>query len=397
MRHPFFLAHPLFLQTLRCLTVLALIHMSVVVIAGEPRPRRKISLPDQPYRYDENALPEHFRQAADRFDNTPADNPITDAGATLGRVLFYDKSLSINGTTSCASCHKQQYAFTDERQRSVGFDGRHVDRNSMSLINSRYYRGGRFFWDERAATLEEQVLMPIENETEMGHQLGRLVAQLSVDPIYPPLFKSAFGSKKVTRQRIARALAQFVRSIVSYRSKYDVGRDHVEEPTDRFPNFTDEENLGKEQFFGRANCASCHLADDAKQASPQSAFFFVEKPVVNGIDSDDADVDHGLGAVTGKQSDFGKFKVPSLRNVELTAPYMHDGRFRTIDQVLEHYNWSVRPHRNLDSRLEDFAANGMALPEVEKVALAAFLKTLTDHALVNDRRFSDPFVSTPND
>lgn len=359
---------------------------------------RNLRLPPQPFHYAAIDLPKHFREAGERFDNTPSENPISDHGATLGRVLFYDKSLSANESTSCASCHKQELAFTDDRKFSVGFDGRPVTRNSMSLINARYYRGGRFFWDERADSLETQVLMPIENEVEMGHQLDRLVPQLQSDPIYPPLFRAAFGSEKITPERIAKGLAQFVRSIVSYRSKYDVGRAQVDSPLEPFPNFSEQENLGKEQFFGRAQCASCHLADTphADDHIAQSAFFYVDKPVVNGIDSDTTDVDTGVAEISGRDSDSGRFKAPSLRNVEVTAPYMHDGRFRTLDQVLEHYNWSVRPHPNLDVRLEDFAANGMALPEVEKVSLGVFLMTLTDRALLEDPRYADPFVQPSN-
>lgn len=359
---------------------------------------RAIRLPVVPYNYSEISLPKYVRQAAKRFDNTPRDNPITDAGATLGRVLFYDKTLSANGTTSCATCHKQAIAFTDDRKLSVGFEGIEVTRNSMSLINARYYRRGRFFWDERAPTLEDQVLMPIENEVEMGHTLNTLTTQLQSDPLYPSLFKSAFGSDEVTQDRIAKALAQFVRSIVSFRSKYDIGREQVESPLDPFPNFTAQENLGKQQFFGRANCASCHLADTAipRDGLRQSSFFFVDQPVVNGIDSDTDGADAGVGKHTGRSSDVGRFKVSSLRNVELTGPYMHDGRFITLDSVIEHYNWSVRPHPNLDERLADFAANGLALPEVPKVALTVFLTTLTDHSLLQDPRYSDPFVDPPD-
>ncbi len=267
----------------------------------------------------------------------------------------------------------------------------------MSLINSRFYARGRFFWDERAATLEDQVLMPIENDIEMGHELTALTAQLQSDPLYPALFKSAFGSERVTADRMAKALAQFVRSIVSLRSKYDVGREQVDSPLDPFPNFTEQENLGKQQFFGRGNCASCHLADPTMppRSSRQSAFFFVDQPVANGIDSESSLADIGVGKHTGRPSDVGRFKVPSLRNVELTGPYMHDGRFVTLDSVIEHYNWSVRPHPNLDHRLADFAANGLALPEVQKVALTVFLTTLTDHALRRDPKYSDPFVDQP--
>ncbi len=383
----------------RCLTVLVwLVACSTDAIADEPSTPRRLSLPETPYNYSNLPLPKHVRDVANRFDNTPADNPITDEGATLGRVLFYDPQLSVNGKTSCASCHRQELAFTDDRKVSVGFDGRKVDRNSMSLVNLRYYRRGKFFWDERANSLEEQVLIPIENDIEMGHDLSKLVLQLQSDPLYPPLFRAAFGDEVVDKNRMAKALAQFLRSIVSFRSRYDVGREQVASVHDPFPNFSEEENYGKQQFFGRGRCFECHLSDDLPAENPerQSAFFYIETPVVNGIDSDVPGADLGTAKITKNDRDRGRFKSPSLRNVEVTVPYMHDGRFITLDSVVEHYNWSVRPHPNLDPRLDDFAANGMALPEVEKVALTAFLLTLTDRELLQDPRYSDPFESPPN-
>jgi cytochrome c peroxidase len=354
---------------------------------------RHIDLPAEPYHYAGVMLPDYVASVADRFDNTPMDNPITDHGATLGRVLFYDTTLSKNQSTSCASCHLQKLAFTDGKPQSVGFDGRQVRRNSMSLINLRYYSPGKFFWDERADSLESQVLMPIEDPVEMGHRLDDLVPQLQSDPIYPPLFHAAFGDGQVSRDRIAKALAQFVRSIVSFGSPFDIGRAQVESVLDPFPNFTEQENYGKEQFFGRAKCADCHLPSQQTELSRhrQSAFFQLAKPTVNGVDNNSPEVDRGVGEHTGRSDDAGRFKASSLRNIELTAPYMHDGRFITLDQVVEHYNWSVRPHDNLDPLLQDFAANGLALPEVEKVALTQFLLTLTDHELTNDSKFSDPF------
>ena len=362
--------------------------------SAAPASTRQLALPATPYRYADQPLPRHVKEVASLFDNTPESNPITDEGATLGRVLFYDPNLSANGSTSCSSCHSQQAAFTDSRRFSQGFAGKTVDRNSMSLVNLRYYRPGKFFWDERADSLETQVLMPIENPIEMGHDLTALVSQLQSDPIYPPLFQDAFGSTEVTKERLSRALAQFIRSLVSVGSRFDQGRAEVASVLEPFPNFSEQENYGKQQFFGRARCSECHLPEtDGKTGSArQSAFFQLEGPLVNGIDSDSDQVDGGVGAVTSKASEWGRFKSTSLRNVVLTAPYMHDGRFRTLDQVIEHYNWSVKPHRNLDHRLEDFAANGLALPEVEKVALAAFLGTLTDPTFLTDPKFSDPFT-----
>lgn len=359
--------------------------------AGDPE--RRLKLPETPFNYSQTDLPEHVARVAAQFDNTPPDNPITDDGATLGRVLFYDTSLSANGTTSCATCHQQRHGFAEPRTVSIGFDGKTVTRNSMSLVNARYYANGRFFWDERAKTLEEQVLMPIENEIEMGHSLTKLTAQLRSDPLYPPLFEKAFGTEKVSSTRISRALAQFIRSIVSFRSPFDQGRALVDNVDAPFPNFTDEENLGKEQFLHRGGCAACHLrkTPDGRQ---QSAFFFIDKATVNGVDGEISGTDRGKGNVSGVSADTGAFKSPSLRNISVTGPYMHDGRFPTVDRVLEHYNWSVRPHPNLDDRLQDAAANGIAIPERQKVALAVFLETLTDSGLLNDPRFSDPFVRT---
>ncbi|MEM9367640.1 MAG: cytochrome c peroxidase [Planctomycetota bacterium] len=368
----------------------------------EPVPHgRALHLPATPDNYSRVPWPAHFASVVERFDNTPSDNPITDEGATLGRVLFYDPSLSIDGTVSCSSCHKQELGFTDDRALSVGIDGQQVDRNSMSLVNARFYQRGRFFWDERARTLEQQVLMPIENEKEMGHSLDRLEIQLSHDPLYPPLFEAAFGDADVTRGRISQALAQFIRSIVSFRSKYDVGAAQVQRIDRDFPNFTPEENLGKRVFLGRGNCASCHLSnalpfnpnrpDDPVRRGPrQIAFFTMSRPAVNGIDADVPEADPGVGGANGGDLDRGAFKSPSLRNLAVTGPYMHDGRFATIDRVIEHYNWSVRPHPNLDGRVR-FMVDGIALPEPQKVALAAFLETLTDHELLSDPKFSNPF------
>lgn len=364
---------------------------SSTVAAGNVAIRR-IELPAIPYRYGRLELPERMRKSLEHLDNTPDDNPITDHGATLGRVLFYDKTLSANGTTSCATCHIQQHAFAEPKPTSVGFQGKSVTRNSMSLVNLRFYRRGRFFWDERAPNLEAQVLMPIENPIEMGHDLKVLVKQLSHDPIYPPLFENAFGDQRVSATRISKALAQFVRSIVSFESRYDVGLRQVDSPKAPFPNFTDQENLGKAQFFGRALCAECHLPSPEGAALAQSLIFQLDRPGNNGVDMDGGDVDLGVAADSGQKQDQGKFKPSSLRNIELTGPYMHDGRFITLDQVIEHYNWSIRPHPNLDPRLADLSANGLGLPEVPKVALAAFLATLTDRKLTTDPKYSDPFL-----
>jgi cytochrome c peroxidase len=400
-------------------------------------------LPDRPFDYTTVRIigqdPAEFEAA----DNTPRDNPTTDRGATLGRVLFYDKQLSRNNTVACASCHPQHAGFADPRQFSVGFEGRETSRNAMSLVNLRYtnLHGMRpgFFWDERALTLEAQVLMPIQDPIEMGMELKSLEDRLQKLPHYPPLFDAAFGSPQVTSDRIAKALAQFLRSMVSLDSKFDraakvagtlecgdlsplsldqsapnlpSSSDHqggsaAKENGDKSPHskvdyaadfadFTAEENLGKSLFINGVGevvefgCAFCHLPPT----------FGMPKAFNNGLDS--AYKDRGLGALGRQSNDAltpsndGKFKASSLRNIERMAPHMHDGRFRTLEEVVEHYSSGVRPHPNLglafDEQDRERGKSGFKFTAEQKAALVAFLKTLTDDGFLSDPRFSDPFV-----
>lgn len=336
------------------------------------------TLPDLPYEYANVPLPPQFTtNQLNNADNTPNNNLITNQGATLGRVLFYDKRLSVNDTVACASCHLQANSFTDPGQFSTGFAGGSTSRNAMSLANARFYNSGRFFWDERAASLEDQTLMPIENSVEMGMNLDDLVVKLGAEPYYPPLFEAAFGSPDVTRERISFALAQFVRSMVSYRSRYDLGL------STNFSNFTPQENQGRQIFNGRGRCNTCHVTDA----------FIAPEARNNGLDL--VLTDNGLGDITGNPADNGKFKVPSLRNIALTAPYMHDGRFATLAEVVEFYNSQVQAHPNLDQRLR--RPNGqprrLNLSQAEAEALVAFLETLTDQNFTTDIRFSNPFLN----
>ena len=345
-----------------------------------PSTLRTLRLPATPDRYADVELPAHFRTpAARRFDNTPADNPVTDAGATLGRALFYDTRLSANNTVACGSCHRQGHAFVDPQRFSRGFEGRRTDRNAMSLVNVRYYPRGRFFWDERARSLEEQVLMPVQSRTEMGQDLTRLVEILAADEQYPALFRQAFGDGAITRERIARSLAQFVRSLVSYQSKYDEGLARARSVRDDFENFTAQENRGKALFL--RHCATCHLPRG------QAAHFVMTRPLNNGLDADTRAADGGVGDLTLSGAELGLFKSPSLRNAEFTAPYMHDGRFATLEEVIDHYSRDVKRHPNLDSRLR----RRLNLTPSEKAALVAFLKTLSDPKFLADPKFSDPF------
>jgi cytochrome c peroxidase len=349
-------------------------------VPAQPSTARTLRLPATPYQYADVKLPAHFlTPAALRFDNTPADNPVTDAGATLGRVLFYDTRLSANNTIACASCHQQKHAFVDPRRFSKGHDGQLGDRHAMRLVNLRYYPRGRFFWDERARTLEEQVLMPIQSKLELGQDLTRLTALLAKDGHYPGLYRQAFGDAQITQERTARALAQFLRSLVSYQSKYDEGLAKAGSVREDFENFTPQENRGKGLFLAR--CATCHLQGG------QAAHFTMIVPRNNGLDADYKNTDGGVGEITMNPRALGRFKSPNLRNVELTAPYMHDGRLDTLEKVIEHYSREVKPHPNLDGRLR----RRLNFDEAQKAALVAFMRTLTDQRFITDPKFSDPF------
>jgi cytochrome c peroxidase len=215
-----------------------------------------LRLPAALFNYAAPPLPPIFFQPSIvNQDNMPATNATTDPGATLGRVLFYDKRLSTNQTVSCSSCHQARHGFSDPRKFSTGWNGGLTARNAMGLAQAQYYERGHFFRDERANTLENQVLQPVQNAVEMGMMLPALEAWLSAEPFYTNLFNQTFGWTAVTSDRISRALAQFVRSILTWRSKYDQGR------AIGFTNFTSQENLGRQIFFGQvgaATCAACH-------------------------------------------------------------------------------------------------------------------------------------------
>jgi cytochrome c peroxidase len=351
-------------------------------------------LPDAPFNYEGLELPEHylvngfgeglrFQSAAIDNDNTPADNPVTNEGATLGRVLFYDKNLSANGSISCSSCHVQQLGFASPV--TVGFEGEMTRRHTMSLTNARFYERGFFFWDERAESLEDQVLRPFIDPVEMGLTLDGLLNAIDSQSYYGTLFADAFGDEETTPDRISKALAQFVRSIVSIDTRYDEGRAMVSTPFIDFGNFTREENDGKGIFL-TTGCSSCHVTE---------AFINVaEGPTNNGLDAEFTD-DLGAFETFGDPDLVGTFKVPSLRNVEVTGPYMHDGRFETLEEVLEHYSTGVRHDSvNLGTPLvEPLGRQGFAkFSDYQKSAMIAFLKTLTDNVVLTTERLSDPFV-----
>lgn len=353
-----------------------------------------LDVPWPPYNYANPQLPAHFRTAPVlASDNTPAYNPTTNAGATLGRILFYDTELSSNRTISCASCHVQELGFADPARLSMGFQGVQTRRNSPGLANSRFYARGKFFRDERAMTLEDQVLMPIQDPIEMGLPIDSVVARVSAHEHYRFLFGETFGTPEVTGERVARALAQFVRSMVAVDSRFDEGMALAGKVRDPFPNFTEQENLGKSLFLGRGLCSTCHMKNEPMTNPLGNAAIFFAEPANIGLDAEGYEADYGLEEATGSATDRGKFKAPSLRNIALTGPYMHDGRMETLEEVVEHYDAGVVMHPNLDERLMSGGSPiRLGLTAEEKSALVAFMETLTDNSLLDDAKFSDPFV-----
>lgn len=327
---------------------------------------------------------------------------VSDAKAKLGRVLFYDKKLSINSTISCGSCHHQDKGFADGKVVSTGFEGRLTSRNSMSIINPAMMHSG-MFWDRRESSARGLSLRPVVNHIEMGMEdLKLLEIKLAGTDYYPQLFANAYPEAPfITKDNISDALTAFLRSMVTWNSKFDQGM------RSNFSNFTAEELRGKELFMGNHNgnfvnidpfgnvistgaCGGCH-----------SAPMFNDGGFSSGISAySDNDTGNGKGVNIGldrvskdKGTGDGSFKIPSLRNIELTAPYMHDGRFNTLEQVVDHYNEKIQPAANLHHRLKD--ENGRPkrfnFSEADKKALVAFMKTLTDKQFVNDPRFSNPF------
>jgi cytochrome c peroxidase len=285
-------------------------------------------------------------------------------------VLFYDTRLSANNRVSCGSCHHQEFGFGDTARFPVGLKGEPSRRHAMALANARFNDYGRFFWDERAASLEEQVLVPITDTLEMGMSLDSLERKLGATKSYRALFAAAFGSPLITRDGIAKALAQFVRSLVSSESLLDAVFATGGAPD--LGRLTPEEYEGL-RLFHATGCHNCH----------RTIIQFADR--ANNIGLDREPVDSGAGG--------GRFKPPSLRNVAVRPPYMHDGRFRTLREVVEFYSTGVQPARDLDPRLRnaDGTPRRLGLNSAEIGALVAFLETLTDTAFLEAARFADPF------
>ncbi len=323
------------------------------------------TLPATPNSYVVS-YPTHIQTALTANDNTPADNPITNDGATLGRVLFYDKQLSKNNTVSCGSCHKQASSFDDNIALSKGFEGGLTSRNSMTILNTRFYKSGKMFWDERSATAEKQALQPIQNHVEMGLTLAELETKVKSLSYYPTLFQNAFGSSSIDSVKIAKALAQFERSIVTYQSKYDRVKQGLE-------SFTTAEAQG-EILFNTApppppggvalSCNSCHTApmfinSTATNATP----FAFPDPTDLGINNQN------------------RFKSGSLRNIGTRTALFHNGSVANVQAMLT----AGAP----GSGTQPIPAHSVAPPDVQN--LLAFMNTLTDNTILTEPKFSNPF------
>ncbi len=336
------------------------------------------ALPVGPYKL---SYPSYF---GNRF-TIPEDNPMTQQGVYLGRLLFYEKKLSANNTISCGSCHQQRLAFTDGKTFSQGIDSSFTSRNTMSLANLLW--GRKFFWEGRANGLEEQAKEPLNNPHEMGESLEAAAKKLQQTKQYPRLFKKVFGTKNITGDRIVKAIAQFERTLISSNSLYDKYLQGTYKPTEQelrgMELFMTSAEAGKN--IRGANCGQCH-------GTPK---LFMELFHNNGLDTVPKDI--GREKFTGLLNDRGRFRVVTLRNIALTAPYMHDGRFKTLEEVLDHYNEHIQPSRSLSlflqGRSNDPGGKTLRLTKQEKEAVIHFLKMLTDSSFISDSRFSDPFTS----
>ncbi len=313
----------------------------------------------------------------------PTDNPITVEGVHLGRFLFWEPELSVDGTISCGSCHAPESGFSDPNSVSIGVGGATGTRQSMSLTNVAW--ANFYFWDGRAATLESQVFHPILDPVEMGETVDNVLQKLENDPQYPPMFEDAFGSPCIDSLRVSKAIAQFLRTMVSFNA-----------PIDRVlygpENFTQSQFNGYDLFQKEggdpadglggqwgADCFHCH----------GGAFTFYTDHQLhnNGLDAEFTDP--GAYAVTGNALDMGRFKTPTLRNVEYTAPYMHDGRFSTLEEVVEHYNSGGHPSTTIDPFMK-YTQGGLQLSEQAQADLVEFLKMLSDEEFIQNPAFSDP-------
>lgn len=370
------------------LTLLSLCTLLVLTSCQKDSFQTKIEypvLPETSYDYTPKWGGMHSHMAGQ-------DLGITDAGATLGRVLFYDKILSIDNTVSCGSCHHQDIGFSDQARVSQGIDNQVTDRNAPSISN--LYDDNLLFWDGRSTNLNDLVLQPVRNHKEMGMEnMDFLVTKIKAAPYYQELFTKAYGDAEVTSTRVADAMAQFVRSMIGCDSEMD-RQFSAEQP------LSAQAEEGRNIFFGKGTCYNCHSGPDFNDRGgffdpffPPNGGGFGWAQDIADIGLDEAYTDVGMGVFDPKL--VGVFKIPSLRNVAMTAPYMHDGRFATLEEVVNHYNNGIKKSPNLDNVFKSWDTGDaikLGLSDGEVSSLVAFLHSLTDDNYMNDERFADPFT-----
>lgn len=334
----------------------------------------KVGYKPTPYQLN---IPSHFPDM-----NIPADNPMTVEGVELGRYLFYEKRLSGNDQMSCGTCHTPYTSFSDSAKYSTGIDGIKGNRNAMALINLGW--DSFFFWDGRATSLEQQILEPVPNPIEMHLSWKEAISKLKKDTYYRNQFYKAFGVEDFDSTHAAKAIAQFIRTMISGSSKFDVmykiENNKPLSVAEQAMSIDPEEWAGYDLFksLNGADCFHCH----------NGPLMRVAKFSNNGLDFSFLDL--GRGAITNNPNDHGKFKVPTLRNIALSAPYMHDGRFKNLDEVIEHYSSGIHPSPTIDPLIEFSSQGGVQLDAQEKYLLKKFLFTLTDYTFINNPDFQDP-------
>ena len=305
----------------------------------------------------------------------PANNPLTEEGIALGKKLFFDKILSKDNSQSCATCHDPKRAFTDETRFSDGVDGQFGKRNSMPLFNLAWNFGERFAWDGKELSLERQALEPVRNPIEMHSKWINVAEKLQNHSEYPLLFKRAFGTSTIDSTLVTKAIAQFERTLISGNSKFDKYLNgEVQLTTNELNGF----NVFMDET--RGDCFHCHGTDN-------NPLWTDNKFHNNGLDA--TFTDKGFGAVTGNPADDGKFRSPSIRNLKFTAPYMHDGRFATLEEVIEHYSTGLKASPTIDPLMKKVNQGGVNLSTQDKADLKAFLLTLTDNDFVNNPAFQN--------
>lgn len=350
--------------------------ISIIILFGLSCKKDKVVYEATPYQL---AIPSHFPSMS-----IPADNPMTVEGVELGRKLFWETSLSGDNTMSCGSCHAPQSAFSDPNQFSTGISGEQGTRNAMALINLGW--SPFFFWDGRSKTLEEQILLPVRDPIEMHESWPNAVNELNSSVTYRNMFFRAFGEEGIDSLKVAKAIAQFLRTMISGSSKFDVmykyqnGLSLNANEQSIFATVTPEEWQGYSLFqsLDGADCFHCH----------NGALMQVMKFSNNGLDASFSDL--GRGAITGNPNDNGKFKVPTLRNIALSAPYMHDGRFTTLEQVVDHYSFGIQNSTTIDPLIEFAFQGGVQLNPTQRAQVIAFLNTMTDWDFINNPQFQKP-------